>query len=103
MQSPTTAVWSPGNSAAMLGFDLMVESSVVVVEAGRMPVEMTESLLAVFVSVVIAFGPTEKAIAEEKAAFDVEQQQATVADWAVVEEQRPAHPDQVNAVIEVLD
>ncbi len=64
----------------MLDLDLMVASSAIVVEAVRTPAEMTERLLAKFVSVATASELTERGTAEEAGAVAAGQEQASVVD-----------------------
>lgn len=64
----------------MLNLDLMVASSAIVVAAVRMPVEMTERLLAEFVSVVTASELTEKGTDEGTEAFAAGQEPESAVD-----------------------
>lgn len=64
----------------MLDLDLMVASFAIVVAAVKRPAEMTERLLAEFVSVVITSELTEKGTVEEAEAVAAGQEQASAAD-----------------------
>nr|GLL43878.1 hypothetical protein Itr_chr13CG04630 [Ipomoea trifida] len=65
VDSDTVLASEPVSPAGLLSFDLTVASSAVVAEAERRLAVMTESLPVKFVSVVTAFGLTEKAIGED--------------------------------------